>query len=69
MVRALVPRVVNSSDALRPVSNLEKALAILLLGRVSGSKEALSGAERLHGEQGARKRSPGAMALLLALFI
>lgn len=42
MVRALVPSVVKSRDALRPVSNLEKALAILLLGRVSGSKEGVS---------------------------
>lgn len=42
MVRALVPRVVKSRDALRPVSNLEKALAILLLGRVSGNKEDVS---------------------------
>lgn len=32
VVRALVPSVANKREALRPVSNLEKALAILPLG-------------------------------------
>ena len=58
MVRALVPRVVKSRDALRPVNNLEKALAILLLGRVSGSKEGVAARSERRRENNRQGRGP-----------